>query len=397
MAVTMRDTDVEMKGGQLAGKHILLGVSGGIAAVDTVRLCRELRRYGAKVSVVMTQSAQKVITPLAVKWSSQGDVISDWDSDLSVLSEVDAIIVSPATRNLIASHLHGLMNGPLLMAMSAARSRKTPILLIPSMHGDLAEDPVTDNLVEELQKQGAKVMWGAQEEGKRKTPACEHIVAKLCNLVNDNQTSVVITLGANRSAMDDIRFLQNTSSGRTGFAIADYLYRWGMDITCVSGITSERAPTWLPLVIESPDPEDMLNELIALTNDEIDAWIHTAAVLDYRIEKAAQGKVASQQSGLRLDLVETRKHIMELAPLCEGACRIGFKLESGVKQRDLVHRAVAQNEMAQMTATIANRLEDIDNPEMPRAHLVDASGAHFILQTEKDMCEAIRVLIERGA
>jgi hypothetical protein len=68
-----------------------------------------------------------------------------------------------------------------------------------------------------------------------------------------------------------------------------------------------------------------------------------------------------------------------------------------VKQRDLVHRAVAQNEMAQMTATIANRLEDIDNPEMPRAHLVDASGAHFILQTEKDMCEAIRVLIERGA
>ena len=100
MAVVMRDTDVEMKGGQLAGKHILLGVSGGIAAVDTVRLCRELRRYGAKVSVVMTQSAQKVITPLAVRWSSQGDVISNWDSDLTVLSQVDAIIVSPATRNL---------------------------------------------------------------------------------------------------------------------------------------------------------------------------------------------------------------------------------------------------------------------------------------------------------
>ena len=396
MAVVMRDTDVEMKGGQLAGKHILLGVSGGIAAVDTVRLCREIRRYGAKVSVVMTQSAQKVITPLAVRWSSQGDVISDWDSDLSVLSEVDAIIVSPATRNILASHLHGLMNGPLLMAMSAARKRNTPILLVPSMHNDLAEDPVTDNLVEEIQRQGAKVIWGEHEEGKRKTPASEHIVAELCNLVNKNQTSVVITLGANRSAMDDIRFLQNTSSGRTGFAIADYLHRWGMDITCVSGITSERAPTWLPLVIKSPDPEEMLDELIALSNDDIDAWIHTAAVLDYQIEKAAEGKVASQQSGLQLNLVETRKHIIELAPLCKGACRIGFKLESGIKQKDLVHRAVAQNEKAQMTATIANRLEDIGNSEMPRAHLVDANGAHFVLQTEGDMCDAIRVLIERG-
>ncbi len=396
MAVVMRDTDVEMKGGQLAGKHILLGVSGGIAAVDTVRLCRELRRYGAKVSVVMTQSAQKVITPLAVKWSSQGDVISDWDSDLTVLSQVDAIIVSPATRNLLASHLHGLMNGPLLMAMSAARKRNTPILLVPSMHNDLAEDPVTDDLVQEIQKQGAKVIWGEHEEGKRKTPPSEHIVAELCNLVNKNQTSVVITLGANRSAMDDIRFLQNTSSGRTGFAIADYLHRWGMDITCVSGITSEQAPTWLPLVIKSPDPEEMLDELIALSNDEINAWVHTAAVLDYQIEKAAEGKVASQQSGLQLNLVETRKHIIELAPLCKGACRIGFKLESGIKQKDLVHRAVAQNEKAQMTATIANRLEDIGDSQMPRAHLVDANGAHFVLQTESDMCDAIRVLIERG-
>ena len=396
MAVVMRDTDVEMKGGQLAGKHILLGVSGGIAAVDTVRLCRELRRYGAKVSVVMTQSAQKVITPLAVKWSSQGDVISDWDSDLTVLSQVDAIIVSPATRNLLASHLHGLMNGPLLMAMSAARKRNTPILLVPSMHNDLAEDPVTDDLVQEIQKQGTKVIWGEHEEGKRKTPPSEHIVAELCNLVNKNQTSVVITLGANRSAMDDIRFLQNTSSGRTGFAIADYLHRWGMDITCVSGITSEQAPTWLPLVIKSPEPEEMLDELIALSNDDINAWVHTAAVLDYQIERAAEGKVASQQSGLQLNLVETRKHIVELAPLCKGACRIGFKLESGIKQKDLVHRAVAQNEKAQMTATIANRLEDIGDSQMPRAHLVDANGAHFVLQTESDMCDAIRVLIERG-
>ena len=82
----MRDTDVEVRGNSLRGKHILLGVTGGIAAVDTVRLARELRRHGAKVSVIMTPSAQEIITPMAVRWASQGDVITDWDGDLTGLS-----------------------------------------------------------------------------------------------------------------------------------------------------------------------------------------------------------------------------------------------------------------------------------------------------------------------
>ena len=78
--MAMRDTDVEIRGDSLAGKKILLGVSGGIAAVDTVRLARELRRHGAIVSVMMTHSAQKIITPLAVEWATQTNVITDWES-----------------------------------------------------------------------------------------------------------------------------------------------------------------------------------------------------------------------------------------------------------------------------------------------------------------------------
>ena len=78
----MRDTDVEIRGSSLKGRHVLLGVSGGIAAVDTVRLARELRRHGADVSVIMTPSAQQVITPMAVRWACQGEVITDWDGGL---------------------------------------------------------------------------------------------------------------------------------------------------------------------------------------------------------------------------------------------------------------------------------------------------------------------------
>ena len=392
----MRDTDVEVRGDSLSGRHILLGVTGGIAAVDTVRLARELRRHGAKISVIMTPSAQEVITPMAVRWACQGEVITDWDGDLTALSGFDAVLVAPATRNLIASFIHGLMNGPLLMALSAARGRGSPIMMVPSMHNDLANDPITEDLVIQCVKSGVRVLWGPEEEGKRKTPNHEEIVARLGNLVNKNSTSVVVTLGATRTAIDDVRYVQNTSSGKTGYNIADDLYRHGMDVTCVSGVTTYERPEWLSLDINCPDPDDMLSELKALAKDNIDVWIHAAAVLDYVIPDPVEGKIASLQGDLEIKLKEGSKHIMELKSLCDGATRIGFKLESGIKQKDLVHRAHAQIQTAGMTATIANRMEDYGKEGKPRGWLVDSHGAHFILQTQMDMCEAIRSVIENN-
>ncbi|MEC8249504.1 MAG: bifunctional phosphopantothenoylcysteine decarboxylase/phosphopantothenate--cysteine ligase CoaBC [Candidatus Thermoplasmatota archaeon] len=397
--MAMKDTDVELRGNSLAEKKILLGVSGGIAAVDTVRLARELRRHGASVSVMMTHSAQKIITPLAVEWATQSEVITQWESDLSALDEVDGILIAPATRDLLASYIHGLQHGPILMSLSAARSRNCPVMMIPSMHADLADDPVTSDLVEEVQKLGISVYWGKEQEGKRKTPPHDEIVARFAHYINqfnNNRKSVVVTLGATRSPIDDVRFVQNTSSGKTGYQIADYLYRHGHDVTCVSGVTSFPKPEWLPLDINAETPESMLLELTALTNDKIDAWIHSAAVLDYVVDDPAQGKLASQQGPLKVSLIESPKHILELKEKCRGAVRIGFKLETGIKQKELVRRAVAQLEYAEMTAVIANRLEDITDESKPRAYLVDKSGADFTLPTMHDVCAAIESVVERG-
>ena len=397
--MAMRDTDVEIRGDSLSGKKILLGVSGGIAAVDTVRLARELRRHGAIVSVMMTHSAQKIITPLAVEWATQTNVITDWESDLSALDEVDAILIAPATRDLLASYLHGLQHGPILMALSAARSRECPVMMVPSMHADLADDPITSDLVDEVEKLGIKVHWGDEEEGKRKTPPHEEIVARFANFINQNKPnrkSVVITLGATRSPIDDIRYVQNTSSGGTGYQIADHLYRHGHDVSCVSGVTTYRKPNWLPLVINADNPDEMLRELKALSNDDIDAWVHCAAVLDYVVESPAEGKLASQQGPLEVKLVESSKHILELKEKCKNAVRIGFKLEAGIKQKELVRRAVAQLEYAGMTAVVANRLEDLNDNTRPRAYLVDKTGADFTLETMQDVCTAISTIIDRG-
>lgn len=397
--MAMRDTDVEIRGDSLAKKRILLGVSGGIAAVDTVRLARELRRHGAIVTVMMTHSAQKIISPLAIEWATQSPVITDWESDLTALEEVDGILIAPTTRDLMASYLHGLQHGPILMALSAARTRDCPVMMIPSMHADLANDPVTTEIVDEIRHKGIEVHWGKEDEGKRKTPPHEEIVARFANYVNSSKTnrkSVVITLGATRSPIDDIRFIQNISSGSTGFAIADDLFRHGHDVTCVKGITTVPTPKWLPLIIEADSPDEMLKELFALSNDEIEAWIHSAAVLDYVVENSAEGKLASQQGPLDVKLIESPKHILELTQKCQGSVRIGFKLETGIKQKELVRRALAQIEYANMTAVVANRLEDINDSSKPRAYLVDKTGSDFMLQTIDDMCTAIRTLIERG-
>ena len=392
------DRGVDIKGNSLDGMTILLGITGGIAAVDSVRLSRELRRHGAKVKVLMTHSAQQVITPLALKWASAGEVITSWESEMKQLDDVDAILVSPASRNFLASAVHGLMYNPLLMAISAGRARDTPIFCVPSMHEDLADDPVTDELVEKIRLQGFEIFWGPHEEGKKKTPGHEEIVARLGYFVNSRKPkrkSVVVTLGATRSAIDDVRFIQNLSTGKTGWSVADHLYRNGHDVTVVKGVTEVPDLNYIPLTIQAQDPNDMLEELLAIANDDIDAWVHSAAVLDYLVNSPAEGKLASQQGPLNVELQEGKKHIKELSEKCRDACRIGFKFESGIKRADLVHRAVAQIENSNMTAVIANRLEDRGNTEMPRAYLVDKNATHFPLQTQLDLCVAIQTLIER--
>jgi len=395
----MRDTGVDSNGKGLEGRRILLGVTGGIAAVESVKVARELRRHGAEVLVVMTHSAQKIITPLALSWASASEVILDWDSKMKQLDDFDAALVCPATRHHLAGLVQGMMDTPLLMALSAARGRGAPIMLVPSMHEDLAADPITEEIEGELKRFGMELHWGPIVEGKKKQDDPVSIVAAFSHMLNSRlpeRRSVVVTLGATRSSIDDIRFIQNTSSGATGWGIAEDLFRFGHDVTVVSGACTATPSFKLPLVISAPEPCSMLGELKALANDSINAWVHCAAVLDYLVEAPIEGKFGSQQGNWQVSLIEASKHIEELKEACEGSVRIGFKLESGIKISDLVHRALAQIKNAGMTAVVANRLEDIYNESKPRAHMVDALGEHWALEDDAALFQAIRILIERG-
>tara|TARA_X000000368_G_C23031330_1_gene712720 strand:- start:389 stop:1576 length:1188 start_codon:yes stop_codon:yes gene_type:complete len=395
----MDDLGVETKGDSLKDKNILLGISGGIAATESVKLLRELRRYGANITVIMTKSAQKVITPLAISWAGNCEVICDWEHNMSGLKNYDGILLAPSTRNIMAKICNGIIDNPLLMAISSAKINKTPVMIIPSMHQVLAKDTITLDLSEQIHEMGFNVFWGEIDENKSKQPDSISIVANFSNHVNSylqNRKKVVITLGSTISLLDDIRYIKNTSTGKTGFEIASRLHRWGHEVTIVSGDTSHVHDYKLPLIINAAEPQEMLLELKALTKCSIDVWIHSAAVLDYVNKNRINGKFPSGNEEMSFDLIKSSKHLEELKKDVQGSFRIGFKLESNIKLKELVTKATSFVERNELNAVIANRLEDINDNSKNRAHLILRNGDHFALSTNSEISNAIRLLIENN-
>jgi phosphopantothenoylcysteine synthetase/decarboxylase len=264
------------------------------------------------------------------------------------------------------------------------------------MHQDLFDDPVTQELLDALVAEGSSVLVNEVEEGKRKQPDPVAIVAAVCHLANtsDSSKSVAITLGANRAPIDAVRAIQNASSGRTGWLIAEYLHRMGHNVICIAGKTSANPSFELPDIRRDGTPDGMLRVCQQVANEfQPNVWIHAAAVLDYYTE-AEDGKKASGVNNWSLNLSPGPKHIAELASLVEGSTRIGFKLESGVTPATVIERASDQIERYGVNAVIANIMEEMNDPNEIRARIVHADGTVEEASDDRALCEAINRLIK---
>ena len=405
-----KDTGVAFHSDALLGKRVLLAIAGGIAAVESVRLARELRRHQADLTVIMSEEATKIITPLAVSWGSDTIVHQGWSSEMSQLEAFDVILIAPATRNTISKHLHGIMDSPLLMALSAGRGRGSKLCFVPSMHTDLFDDPVTTELIDSLSDEGSHVIINKIEEGKLKQPNPISIVAEVCHIANSNDSSkiVAITLGANRAPIDDVRAIQNASSGRTGWLIAEYLHRMGHNVICIAGKTSASPSFELPIIRRDGTPDGMLvNCKQAQIEFLPEVWIHAAAVLDYYTEPEI-GKKASGSSNWDLNLKPGPKHIEELNYLFNemnhlinddgsiNPIRIGFKLESNVDVPTLVSRAEAQIERYGVNAVIANLMEEMNETGELRARIIHDDGRLEEIADDFSLVQGIHRIITRN-
>ena len=391
------DTGVVQISNCLEDRKVLLAVSGGIAAVESVKLSRELRRHGASVTAMMSKSAEKVISPLAISWGSSSEVLTEWSSEMSQLGSFDCVILAPATRNTISKHIHGIIDSPLMMALSASRGNGTPMLFVPSMHDDLFHDPVTQELLDSLTSSGVTVHLTESSEGRKKQPEATSIVAMASNLVNSSKGGrrrVAVTLGANRAMIDSIRAIQNTSSGYTGWRIAEHLFRMGHDVTCISGAVSTSPSFPLPKILKDPNPDGMLEICLDLSRMDAppEVWIHAAAVLDY-IPDFEEGKRSSEEGDWFVRLGKGRKHIEALSENSRDSFRIAFKLEVGANSDRIIKSSMQLINRYEVDAVIGNTLDEGGESTSLGHVLVLPNGTTKNLEGMSGLCEEIDELI----
>ena len=371
-----RDVDVVSHGNSLEGKRILLGITGGIAAVESVRLGRELRRHGAEIHVIMTKAATKVITPLAVSWATQSPVDVEWSGDMPQLDGFDAILVAPATRNTLSKHANGVMDSPLSMAIAAGTGNRTPILVVPSMHDDLFDDPVTTDLLDIIRNRGCSVLISDSEEGRRKQPSPEDIVARLAHIVNKDEKSrsILVIIGGTEVPIDDVRTVSNHSTGRTGWSIADYLYRYGHNVFVIAGRISFEPSTISIPIMRSVDPELMkrtTKEVIENETMNIDSVVCAAAISDFVVSDSKSGKIESG-TDISLNLTPFEKILDEIPGWIKSSRGensghvVGFKLLTNSNRDELVSAARSQIIRVGVSAVVANDLSQLTD-EGPRA------------------------------
>ena len=390
------DLGVEIISDSLKGKRVLYLVTGGIAAVDSVKVSRELRRHGAEINCMMTSDAKKIISELALSWGSKAEVISDWNHEMTQLNEYDVLLVAPATRNTIAKHINGIIDSPLMMALSAAKGNKTPILFVPSMHDDLFNDSVTKSLIEKIQDDYSRVLVEESIEGRRKQPSAENIVAETSNFVNSfrkNRKKIVVTLGATKQNIDSVRSIINYSTGRTGWDLCEYFHRMGHNVICLIGNTTTSPSFTLKDVRIKEKPDEMLSLCLNIAkNEKPDVWIHSAAVLDY-VPISIEGKKSSGEKTWNIQLVESKKHLKELIPYTENTIRIGFKLETDDSEINLIKKSRNILDKYSLTAVVANLINETNQNKGKRCRLIFPDGRIEDIESNLMLAVAIERII----
>jgi phosphopantothenoylcysteine decarboxylase/phosphopantothenate--cysteine ligase len=296
----------------LAGKHIVLGLSGGIACYKAAELCRALIKEGATVQVVMTEAAEQFITPVTMQALSGRPVYgSQWDSrepnnmpHINLSREADAILVAPCSADFMAKLLHGRADELLSLMCLARPIAKVPLLLAPAMNREMWAHPATQRNMVQLAADGAHILGvgsgfqacGETGDGRMLEPPelLEDIIAffqpkRLAG------KEVLVTAGPTFEAIDPVRGITNLSSGKMGFAIARAAREAGANVTLVAGPVSLPTPRGVTR-IDVKSAQDML-QATQPQAQLADIFIATAAVADWRPESACEHKIKKDGSG----------------------------------------------------------------------------------------------------
>jgi phosphopantothenoylcysteine decarboxylase / phosphopantothenate---cysteine ligase len=327
----------------LAGKQVILGITGSIAAYKAVLLLRELTARGAEVRVVMTAGAEHFVAPLTFRTLSGRPVLSnlfDPQSDdavehVALAERAHAFVVAPATANVLAKAAHGIADDFLTTLLLAARC---PVLMAPAMDGGMWDHAAVQANVATLRERGVSILepeagaLASGWSGRGRLPEIEVIVEEVERLLTPVRDlageRVLVTSGPTREPIDPVRYLSNRSSGKMGHSVAAAALRRGAEVVLISGPTALKPPAgavYVPVQTAEEMREAALQHLGTAT-----VVIKAAAVADYRVERPSATKIKSggKRDGWSLDLVPNPDILKELAQKKGGAFLVGFAAET---------------------------------------------------------------------
>jgi phosphopantothenoylcysteine decarboxylase/phosphopantothenate--cysteine ligase len=329
---------------ELAGKRIVLGLSGGIACYKAAELTRELTKAGASVQVVMTQAATRFITPVTMQALSGRPVYTDqWDAridnnmaHIDLTRNADAIVIAPCSADFLFKLAHGACDD-LLSTLCLARPLTLPLMVAPAMNVEMWQNPATQRNVRQLTADRIAILGpdaGAQacgETGMGRMLEPEHLLQEIVAAFQPKLLAgkrVVITAGPTFEAIDPVRGITNLSSGKMGYAVARAAREAGADVTLISGPTALPAPYGMQRI--DVQSARQMHEAVMAHVDAADVFIAVAAVADWRVANVSAQKLKKSADGdaPQLQFEQNPDILAAVAALPDKPFCVGFAAES---------------------------------------------------------------------
>ena len=377
----------------IEGKHIILGICGGIAAYKSVYLLRLLIKAGAEVQVVITPSGNEFITPVTLSSLSGKPVISEfftantgsWNSHVDLGLWADAMIIAPATASTIGKMANGVADN---MLVTTYLSAKCPVFVAPAMDLDMFAHPSTKRNLELLKSYGNHIIEPASGElashlvGKGRMEEPENIVKAIEEYFSTsddlNGVRVLITAGPTYERIDPVRFIGNYSSGKMGFALAEECARRGAKVTLITGPVALKCENKNIYRIDVESAKEMLAEVEKAYVDSKVA-IMCAAVADYCVENRAESKI--KREGNDVPVIKLQKNPDIAATIGakkeKGQILVGFALETDNELSNAKAKILKKN----LDFIVLNSLRDKDagfGTDTNKITIIDSAGAEKV-------------------
>ena len=371
------------KSDKLSGRKIVLGVTGSIAAVECVKLCRELIRNGAEVHVVMSKDALTIVHPWALEFASGNPVTTQIDGRVQHVSlcgdvpdRADLLLIAPATANTISKMAYGIDDTPVTTCATTALGGDMPVIVVPAMHGSMVAHKIVLENIEKLRRIGVKLLMPRKEESKAKMPSIDYIVSSVIAVVGKRDLSgkkVLIIAGSTEEPIDDIRVVTNRSSGETGVELARAAYERGAEVELWMG----RCETELPKYIKTVRFTSFASLAAMTMKIRHDIVLFPAAVSDYSPRKI-EGKISSNKDSFTVVLKKNPKLIDKM----RRKFVVGFKAQAKMSDDELRKAALELATRSKCSFVVANSIEDVKKG-MTKVLVVSRDGSAESLEGTK--------------